>query len=239
MPDVHDAPEPSLFGGVVAIDGPSGAGKSTVARGLALRLRSRYLDTGAMYRAVTWAVLCAGVAPDDAEAVAAIAERSQLTVSTDAQAPGITLNNLPVDAEIRSPAVTSAVSAVSAVPVVRQILVRLQRELIGAGGIVVEGRDIGTVVAPGAAVKVFLTAATRVRAGRRGAELGATLPDQLAATQADLSRRDTLDSTRVHDPLTPAADAVILDTSHLGVAEVVARLLTLVDEGAARPAAGH
>ena len=235
MPDAHDAPATKPFDGVVAIDGPSGAGKSTVARELALRLGSRYLDTGAMYRAVTWAVLSAGVEPADAVAVAAIAGRIRLTVSTDARAPAVAIDGRLVDKEIRSHAVNAAVSAVSAIPAVRRILVGQQRALIGAGGIVVEGRDIAAVVAPAAAVKVFLTAATGVRAGRRGAELGTMSPGQLAATEADLSRRDTLDSTRTLDPLTPAADAVILDTSHLAVAEVVAKLLEMVAAATTRP----
>jgi cytidylate kinase len=233
VPDANTAPEAPPFRGVVAIDGPSGSGKSTVARELAVLLRARYLDTGAMYRAVTWAALRAGIAPDDTDAVADLAERSRLVVSVDPQAPGIAVDGRPVDAEIRSPAVTSAVSAVSAIPAVRRVLVQQQRRLIGAGGIVAEGRDIATVVAPEAAVKVFLTASTGVRAGRRGAETGTTGPDGLAATAADLSRRDTLDSTRLLSPLALAADAVILDTSELGVAEVVARLLRLVEVASA------
>jgi cytidylate kinase len=165
VPDAHSALDVTPFRGVVAIDGPSGSGKSTVARQLALQLRARYLDTGAMYRAVTWAVLQAGIAPDDASAVADIAERSQLTVSTDALSPAIAVGSRPVDAAIRTPSVTSAVSAVSAIPAVRHVLVQQQRRLIGAGGIVVEGRDIGTVVAPEAEVKVFLTASTGDGAG--------------------------------------------------------------------------
>jgi cytidylate kinase len=213
---------------VVAIDGPSGSGKSTVARQLAERLGVRYLDTGSMYRAVTWAVLRAGIAPDDGPAVADVAARSRLTVSTDPRAPAIAVNDRRVDTEIRTPPVTSAVSAVSAIPAVRRLLVSLQRGLIGAGDIVVEGRDIGAVVAPEAEVKVFLTASSGVRAGRRSDELGATDPEEVAATAADLSRRDTLDSTRALDPLAPALDAVILDTSELGVAEVVDRLVHLV-----------
>jgi len=234
VPDAHDAPKTRQFDGVVAIDGPSGAGKSTVSRELALRLGSRYLDTGAMYRAVTWAVLSAGVDPDASAAVAAIAAQTRLAISTDPGTPAVAINSRRVDKEIRSSIVNAAVSAVSAVPEVRRILVRQQRELIGAGGIVVEGRDIAAVVAPDAAVKVFLTAATGVRAGRRSTELGTTSPGQLAATAADLSRRDALDSHRAVDPLSPAADAVILDTSDLGVAEVVARLLEMVQTAAAR-----
>ncbi|MEP6695932.1 MAG: (d)CMP kinase [Pseudonocardiales bacterium] len=238
MSDDHDEARHPRFTAVVAIDGPSGAGKSTVARQLALRLGARYLDTGAMYRAVTWAVLQAGCAPDDHAAVTAIASARRVTVSTDARAPAVRVDGHPVDAAIRGQAVTAAVSAVSAVPAVRDLLVGQQRVIIGDGGIVVEGRDIGAVVAPAAAVKVFLTADTGVRAGRRGAELGVTAPDQIAATEVDLSRRDRMDSSRTRDPLTPAADAVILDTNELSVDDVVARLLVMIDETTAnRPQA--
>lgn len=217
----------SQFAGVVAVDGPSGAGKSTVSRLLAARLGARYLDTGAMYRAVTWAALQAGVALDDASAVAAVARDIRLDVGTDPDMPGVAVDGRAVDEEIRSGPVTTAVSAVSAVPEVRRRLVQLQRELIGAGGIVVEGRDIGSVVAPGAALKIFLTASAGARAGRRSTELGTSGPDDVAATAADLTRRDRLDSTRALNPLRPAHDAVIVDTTELGIAEVVERLFKL------------
>jgi len=212
---------------VVAIDGPSGSGKSTVARLLADRLGCRYLDTGAMYRAVTWAVLRAGVPTDDVDAVAAVAQASRLQISTDPQNPGISLDGVGVDRQIRTAGVTAAVSAVASVPAVRTLLVALQRRLIGAGAIVVEGRDIGTVVAPQACLKVYLTAASAVRAGRRRAEIGTASADEVAA---DLSRRDGLDSTRALSPLAPAGDAVVLDTSELGIEDVVARLSQLVHQ---------
>jgi len=219
------------FAGVVAIDGPSGSGKSTVARLLADRLGARYLDTGAMYRAITWAVLRAGVSPGDPGAVGSVARRCQLLVGTGPQTPHVSVDGVEVDAQIRAADVTGAVSAVAAVPAVRALLVAAQRELIGAGGIVVEGRDIGTVVAPDATVKVFLTADSRVRAGRRGAELGTPATDQVAA---DLFRRDALDSTRALSPLASATDAVVLDTSELGIEDVVDRLVQLVCERAGR-----
>ena len=219
------------FAGVVAIDGPSGSGKSTVARLLADRLGARYLDTGAMYRAITWAVLRAGVSPGDPGAVGSVARRCQLLVGTGPQTPHVSVDGVEVDAQIRAADVTGAVSAVAAVPAVRALLVAAQRELIGAGGIVVEGRDIGTVVAPDATVKVFLTADSRVRAGRRGAELGTPATDQVAA---DLFRRDALDSTRALSPLASAADAVVLDTSELAIEDVVDRLVQLVCERAGR-----
>jgi cytidylate kinase len=213
---------------VVAVDGPSGSGKSTVSRGLAQALGARYLDTGAMYRAVTWAVLQAGVDPADADTVTKIAMEAVLTVGTDPADPHITLNGTNVDGVIRGPEVTAAVSAVSAVPGVRQVLVARQREIIAAShaGIVVEGRDIGAVVAPDAGLKVYLTADASERARRRSAEQAA----DLTATAVDLERRDRLDSTRAADPLAQAPDAVVLDSTELGVAEVLARLTGLLRE---------
>jgi cytidylate kinase len=209
---------------VVAVDGPSGSGKSTVSRRLAAALGARYLDTGAMYRAVTLAVLRAGVDPHDADAVAKVAAEADLASGTDPEHPSICLDGEPVDLEIRGAEVTGAVSAVAAVPAVRRLLVAQQREIIGTdGGIVVEGRDIGTVVAPHADLKVYLTASADARAQRRSSELAV----DLQLTAADLARRDRLDSTRAADPLAPAPDAVELDSTEFGVDEVVARLLTL------------
>jgi cytidylate kinase len=210
---------------VVAVDGPSGSGKSTVSRHLALALGARYLDTGAMYRAVTWAVLCAGVNPHDAPKVADVAARSRVEVGTDPRRPYVRLDGIPVDGPIRGPEVTAAVSAVSAVPAVRTILVAAQRAVIAsAERIVVEGRDIGTVVAPDADLKVYLTASVGERARRRSSQVAAD-PDH---TAADLTRRDRLDSTRAADPLRRAPDAVELDTTALGIDEVVSRLRELL-----------
>jgi cytidylate kinase len=213
---------------VVAVDGPSGSGKSTVSRRLAIALGARYLDTGAMYRAVTWAVLQAGVDPHDSDTVAKIAAEVTLTVGTDPADPHIAVDGVAVDRPIRSPEVTAAVSAVSAVPAVRQVLVMLQRRFILTGrdgsGIVVEGRDIGSVVAPDADLKVFLTASAAERARRRSTEVAADLD----ATAVDLARRDGLDSARAVSPLKQADDAVVLDTTELGIDEVVARLVGLL-----------
>jgi cytidylate kinase len=218
---------------VVAVDGPSGSGKSTVSRRLAAAIGARYLDTGAMYRAVTWAVLRAGVDERDAEAVAKVAADVALTSGTDPGSPYIRVNGRPVDAEIRGPAVTRAVSAVAAVPAVRSLLVAEQRAIIAAADrIVVEGRDIGTVVAPDADLKVYLTASADARARRRSAEQAS----DVTLTAADLARRDRLDSTRTADPLAQAPDAVELDTTELGVDEVVARLLDLLGH---RPELAH
>jgi CMP/dCMP kinase len=221
---------------VVAVDGPAGSGKSSAARGAAQRLGLRYLDTGAMYRAITWWLLQHDVDPDDADAVAASVDCPAVELGTDAATPAVHLDGADVRSQIRSREVSEAVSAVSAVPAVRARLVGQQRELIGPGGIVVEGRDIGTVVAPNAAVKVFLTASASARAQRRSAELldGATVQ----ATAADLARRDDLDSRRPISPLAAASDAVRIDTTDLSLAQVVDRIVDLATAAAERPA-GH
>ncbi|MGI5182292.1 (d)CMP kinase [Dactylosporangium sp. CA-152071] len=212
---------------VVAIDGPSGSGKSTISRRVAQALDARYLDTGAMYRAVTWAVLRDNVDLADAEKIHAVAASAALGIGTDPAEPHISVDGVGVDREIRGTEVTQAVSAVSAVPAVRALLVALQRDIIAeAGRIVVEGRDIGTVVAPGADLKVYLTASADERARRRSTE-NAT---NQAATAADLARRDRLDSTRAADPLRQADDAVVLDTTALGIDEVVERLQRMLDK---------
>ncbi|BCJ35534.1 cytidylate kinase [Actinocatenispora thailandica] len=215
------------FHGVVAIDGPSGSGKSTVAKRLAVALRAGYLDTGAMYRAATWAVLAAGVPLSDADEVAACVRSAALSITTDPTAVSVRVGDVPVDAAIRGPEVTGAVSAVSGVPAVRAHLIAEQRRLIDAardvGGIVVEGRDIGAVVAPDAELKVFLTADPAERARRRSAETAA----DVAATAADLQRRDTADS-KVTTPLAAADGAIALDTTYESIDQVVDRLLGLL-----------
>ncbi|HJQ42920.1 MAG TPA: (d)CMP kinase [Jatrophihabitantaceae bacterium] len=214
-----------MFDGVVALDGPSGTGKSTVARRLAQRLGARYLDTGAMYRAATVAVLRAGADPNDSAAVIDVVAAMRLEIGTDPETPSVAVDGHSVDVDVRSAEVTRAVSAVSAVPEVRSRMVAQQRELIGAGGIVVEGRDIGSVVWPAAQPKVYLTASAEVRAHRRAGELG---PDSdVDAVAADIARRDRLDSSRAASPLTKADDAVELDTTHLDIDEVVDHLVEL------------
>jgi cytidylate kinase len=210
---------------VVAVDGPGGSGKSTVAREVARRLGLRYLDTGAMYRAVTQKALESRIDIEDPAAVAELAERAVVTVGTDPDRPTIAVDQVRVDAEIRTRAVTNAVSAVSAVAAVRRLLVAQQQQIIAAalpvGGIVVEGRDIGSVVAPQATVKVFLTASTEARALRRSRQLGEKGVDDVARTLAELGRRDVLDSTRAADPLAVPPDAVVLDSTELSVEQVV------------------
>jgi cytidylate kinase len=194
---------------------------------VATRLGLRFLDTGAMFRALTWWMLEHGVDVDDADAVAAKADQPVLVSGTDPLAPTITVDGTDVAAPIREQAVTSAVSAVSAVPAVRERLLREQRDIIGDGGIVVEGRDIGTVVAPDAAVKVYLTADPAARAARRSAEMSGA---DVAATQADLARRDTLDSGRATAPLSMADDAHHIDTTPYTLEQVVDQVVALVHE---------
>lgn len=221
--------------GVVALDGPSGTGKSTVARKLASALGAAYLDTGAMYRAVTLAVLRQQLDLADAEAVTRVAESAELVMGIDPVLPSVTLDGEDVAREIRGAEVTGAVSAVSAVPEVRHLLVEHQRRLIGEaeaepGGVVVEGRDIGTVVAPAAGLKVYLTASAHARARRRTAQdTAAGRSAVLEKTHADVQRRDTLDSSREVSPLRMADDAVELDTTELDVAGVLEQLHKLVE----------
>jgi cytidylate kinase len=219
-------PSDGSFRGVVALDGPSGTGKSTVARRLAVRIGARYLDTGAMYRAATVAVLREGIDLADPVAITGVVETAKIEISTDPERAGVTLDGEPVDDAIRSAETTAAVSAVSAVPAVRAIMVDAQRELIGDGGIVVEGRDIGSVVWPTARPKVYLTASAAARAQRRAGETGG----DLGSVAADIDRRDRLDSTRAASPLVQAPDAVELDTTDLDIDEVVERLVALSEQ---------
>ncbi|MEU0933850.1 (d)CMP kinase [Embleya sp. NPDC005971] len=215
---------------VVAIDGPSGSGKSSVSRAVAARLGLRYLDTGAMYRAMTWWMLDNDIDIHDPAAVAAVADRPRIVSGTAPEGPTITVDGLDAAGPIRTDEVTKAVSAVSAVPQVRTRLVALQRAEIGRGGIVVEGRDIASVVAPDAAVKVYLTASEAARAARRNAELTGTQATSVEATRADLARRDALDSGRAVAPAGMAEDAILVDTTELDREQVVDHLLALVAE---------
>jgi cytidylate kinase len=216
-----------VTGLVVAMDGPSGSGKSSVSRGVARALGLRYLDTGAMYRAMTWWMLQQGVDLADPAAIAARCGEPRIISGTDPDGPAIHVGDTDVAGPIREPGVTGAVSAVAAVPEVRVRLVGLQRAIIGAGDIVVEGRDIGSVVWPEATVKVYLTASPEARARRRSAELAGTTVE---AQQEAMARRDTLDSTRKTDPLSMAAGAVEVDTTALTLEEVIAEVLRLVKE---------
>ena len=216
------------FRGQITLDGPSGTGKSSVARAVAARLGAAYLDTGAMYRAATVAVLDAGVDPADAEAVAAVVAAATIEVGTTAGEEVVQVDGVDVAVRIRSAEVTRAVSPVSAVPAVRRQLVDQQRALVAAAGaVVVEGRDIGTVVLPDATLKIYLTAAPELRAERRAGQLGLDDPAEIAELAADLRRRDEYDSSRADSPLRPAADAIIVDSTDLDREAVIARVCEL------------
>ena len=218
-----------MSGPIIAIDGPAGTGKSSVSRGLAREIGARYLDTGSMYRIVTLALVRAGVDLDDPGAIAAAAD-VPLAVGYDPDTEAAFLGGEDVSALIRGDEVTRAVSAVSAVPAVRTRLVGIQRELAaGPEAVVVEGRDIGTVVLPHADVKIFLTASAETRARRRNDQnIAAGLPDDYETVLADVRRRDHLDSSRAVSPLRAADDAVVVDTSDMNQTEVIAALRDLV-----------
>jgi cytidylate kinase len=221
----------SRTGVVVAIDGPSGSGKSSTSRGVATKLGLRYLDTGAMYRAMTWWMLRHHVPIDDPGAVAEHCGEPTIQAGTDPRHPTITVDGADVAAAIRTPEVTGAVSPVSAVPQVRARLLVLQRAAIANAiegpGIVVEGRDIGAVVAPDADVKVYLTADASARAARRAAEEGGV---DVAATESSLLARDRIDSTRTASPLTMAEDAVHVDSTPYTLDEVVGLIVRMVED---------
>lgn len=211
---------------VVAVDGPSGSGKSSTSRGVASRLGLRYLDTGAMFRAVTWWMLQHGVDVHDPGTVADRVGEPRVESGTDPSAPTIGVDGTDVSEAIRGPEVTGAVSPVSAVPEVRARLLDLQRAVIGYGGVVVEGRDIGSVVAPDAQVKVFLSADAAARATRRALEEGGS---DVTATRESLLARDKIDSTRTSAPLVVPDGAVHIDTTDLTLEQVIDRVVGLVE----------
>ncbi len=219
---------------VIAIDGPSGTGKSTVSRRVAAALDAGYLDTGAMYRIVTLAVLRSGVDPLDDAGVSGVLETLHFVTPLDPAHQRHVLADQDITDEIRGGAVTLAVTPVSANPTVRAFLFERQRSLAHSGRMVVEGRDIGTVVAPDATLKIYLTADAAERARRRLDQNTATglldLPPDLPAVAADLARRDSSDASRRHAPLQAAADAIHLDSSALELEETVARVLALAAE---------
>ncbi len=212
---------------VVAVDGTSGSGKSSTCRGVAERLGLRYLDTGAMFRAVTWWMLQHGVDVHDPDAVAARVDEPVLASGTDPTGPTIAVDGVDVSAEIRTDEVTRSVSPVSTVPAVRSRLLAMQREIIGEGGIVVEGRDIGSVVWPQAEVKAYLTADPAARAARRALEQGGA---DVGSTEQVLRERDRIDSGRATAPLVQADGAVHLDTTSYTLDEVITLLAGLVEQ---------
>lgn len=206
---------------VIAIDGPAGAGKSTVGRALADRIGVGYLDTGAMYRAMTFAALQRGVVEGDLDGVAAMAPTVDMTVEDGV----VTVDGVDASVAIRGREVTEAVSQIAANPGVRQVLVDRQRRWVAEhGGGVVEGRDIGTVVFPGADLKLYITASPRVRAERRVRELGGDVVD----VEASIIKRDRVDSSRAHSPLAEAEDAVVVDTTGMSIDEVVSHIVGLL-----------
>jgi len=208
---------------VIAIDGPAGAGKSTVGRAVARRLGLDYLDTGAMYRGVTFGVLRRGIDPSDTEAVARVAAAIVLVVDDN----GITVDGVDADIEIRGRAVTAAVSSVAANSAVRTELVRRQREWVtNRGGGVVEGRDIGSVVFPDAQLKLYITASARVRAERRVAEIGGDVDE----VESSIIERDRKDSSRADSPLMEASGSVVVDTSGMPIDDVVDQILQMVSD---------
>ncbi len=214
---------------IVAIDGPSGTGKSSTSKAVAAKLGLSYLDTGAQYRAITWWMISNGVDVSDAEAVANAAAKPVIVSGTDPARPTITVDGADAAGPIRTEEVTSKVSAVSAVPEVRARITELQRSIAKNtdGGIVVEGRDIGTTVLPDADLKIFLTASPEARAARRSGELKGV---DVAATQQALIKRDAADSSRKTSPLAKADDAVEVDTTDLTLDQVIECVVTLVEE---------
>ena len=217
---------------IIAIDGPAGSGKSTVAKEVAKMLGFHYLDTGAMYRSIAWLALERGISLDDDEAVAQLARTETVVFSHEEGNPlpsGVAIAGHDITLEIRTPRIDKAVSPVSAITAVREALTQQQRAIAASENIVMEGRDIGTVVFPRAELKVFLTASAQERARRRAlqnAQRGFGETDE-AAILADIIRRDEADSTRAVAPLRPAEDAVMLDTTGMGIDEVCAAIANL------------
>lgn len=216
---------------IIAIDGPAGAGKSTVAKGVADRLGYLYIDTGAMYRAVAYKCLQAGVPISDQKAVVALAMRTEISLVDIDGELHVYADGEDVTQAIRSPEVSRASSPVSAIPGVRKRLVELQRNMAQSGGVVMEGRDIGTVVFPTAEVKVFLTASTEERARRRVKQMQeAGIEADPAKVAADIRERDLRDSSRADAPLAMAPDAVLLDTDGLSVDQVIDAIIAIHDQ---------
>lgn len=228
---ISNMPEGGL---ILAVDGPSGTGKSTTCRALAKRLDAKYVDTGAMYRVATLAVLRAGIDPADTDAVIKTTTDLPLEVSDDPDSKQVLFDGEDVSRVIREDEVTRNVSAVSAVPEVRQNLVELQRKLArDAHRAIVEGRDIGTVVLADAPAKAFMTASAEVRAQRRHDQnLAAGLESDFSTVLADVERRDAADSSRATSPLRPAEDATLVDTSFMSLEEVLDALTKIVKESA-------
>lgn len=214
---------------IVTIDGPAGAGKSTVGKLLAARLGYLYLDTGALYRAVAWKVRASGLNPSDSRSVAELVSTTSVTLEQDTQRLRVRVDGQDVTEGLRTPEISRIASIVSAIPAVREELLPVQRRIGAAGGVVAEGRDLGTRVFPQADVKFFLDAGADIRAVRRHREVmasGRSVP--LDQTRQELDARDARDRGRHLAPLVAAADATVIDTSALGVDQVVAHMLAVI-----------
>jgi cytidylate kinase len=210
---------------VIAIDGPSGAGKGTVARAVARELGLRHIDSGAMYRAVAWRALREGIELLDEDALAALAARIRIHIGDDR----VTVDDEDVTRAIRTPEIDRAAASVARLPTVREVLVARQRELAAGGGIVMEGRDIGTVVFPRADVKIYLTASPEERARRRASDPAHSGgPTAVADVAVLLTERDRSDSTRATSPLYAAADAIVVDTTGKSIQMVVDEVIALI-----------
>lgn len=214
---------------IIAIDGPAGAGKSTVAKAVARRLQYLYIDTGAMYRAVAWLVLRDGIVLTDPARIGQLATDATIELAGSVDDLRIFINQRDITDEIRTPEISQAASIVSAIPAVRRALVARQQEMGRVGDVVMEGRDIGTVVFPKADVKIFLDASTEARTERRHAEdLQKGAAASLSETRAALEARDSRDSSRADSPLVQAADAVYIDSSSFTIDDVIAQVLQLI-----------
>lgn len=215
---------------IIAIDGPAGAGKSTVAKQLAKNLGYLYIDTGAMYRTVALAAIEKNIAFDDAEKLTEIAGSIVIDLKSTADSYQVLMDGRDVSSDIRLPQVGAAASPVSAVQGVREHLVAQQQRLAAAGRVIMDGRDIGTVVLPNADLKIFLTASIEERAKRRYLELKEKgIETDLAEVQKDIAERDYRDSHREHSPLRQAADAILLNTDNLTIAEVLQKITEMVN----------
>jgi cytidylate kinase len=215
---------------IIAIDGPAGAGKSTVAKAVARRLHYLYIDTGAMYRAIGWKVLQDEIEFENVARIGQLAAESTIELEGSVDDLRVSLDDRDITAEIRTPEVSQAASIVSAIPAVRRALVARQQEMGRVGNVVMEGRDIGTVVFPNADVKIFLDASTAARAQRRFAEdVQRGIAASVEETRTALESRDHRDSSRADSPLVQADDAVYIDSSHFTVEEVIEQVLQLIE----------
>ncbi len=212
----------------VAIDGPAGAGKSSISKVVAKKLGYLYIDTGAMYRGITWALLNAGISIDDVDAVEAALSKIQLELRVEETGLSVWVNGIDVSQDIRTQYVTSHVSQVAAQKAVRTKLVEMQRHMASAGGVILDGRDIGSVVLPNAELKVYLTASVETRGHRRWLELKDSENISLEEVCRTVAERDAMDMNRKESPLVCVDDAVVVETDHLSIEETVQTLIDLI-----------